>query len=153
MLIGNIIKLVNHKLANALLAPTDLYMHMDAVIDDINTQLSTCFPTFSDVIKRNGGVNGADYTAIPDKYIRSVVVVGTAVKYYEVDEEGNPSAQNFAMDYQQQLFYMVRDFSFSIPKCYRDDNRGMVALSDKDIEAPALQVPQYNPFDNSWGFR
>ena len=91
MHIANIVTLVNRKLANELLSQTELLMHMDSVIDDINSQLNSTFPTFTEVIAEEG-VNDPDYQFIPDKYLRSVVVVGAAVKYYEADEEGNQSA-------------------------------------------------------------
>ena len=41
MHIANIVTLVNRKLANELLSQTELLMHMDSVIDDINSQLNS----------------------------------------------------------------------------------------------------------------
>jgi len=120
---------------------------MDSVIDDINAQLNSKFPTFSDVIVEEG-VNNPDYQAIPDKYLRSVVVVGAAVKYYEADEEGNPSATSFVQDYRQQLFYMLRDFSFSIPYEYRAVTQGFINISNEDMGTPGLQLSNNNPFDS-----
>lgn len=147
MHIANLVNLINHKLADELLSQTQLLMHMDSVIDDINSKLNTVFPTFSEVIAEEG-VNNPDYQAIPDKYLRSVVVVGAAYKYYEVDEEGNPSAQNFAQDYQSQLFYMLRDYSLSVPKEYRAGvMQGAVSLSDESLGAPGLTLGTNLPFD------
>lgn len=82
-----------------------------------------------------------DYNLIPDKYQRSVVIVGTAVKIYESDEEGNESATMYKYDYEQQLFYMIRDFSFCIPEQFQEDGQGFVGLSDHDIQSPGLIVP------------
>jgi len=98
------------------------------------------------------GASNIEYTAIPDKYQRSVVIVGAAIKIYEADEEGNQSAQMFRQEYDDALFYMLRDFSFKIPKCYREDDQGFVALSDEDIESPGMRVPN-DPFLKETGFR
>lgn len=146
MHIANIVQLVNRKLANELLSQTELLIHMDSVIDDINSQLNTIFPTFTEVIAEEG-VNDPDYQAIPDKYLRSVVVVGAAVKYYEADEEGNPSATSFVQDYRQQLFYMLRDFSFSIPEEYRAEDQGFLSLDDDKLNTPGLKLGSNNPFN------
>ena len=152
MHIANIVTLVNRKLANELLSQTELLMHMDSVIDDINSQLNSTFPTFSEVIVEEG-VNNPDYQAIPDKYLRSVVVVGSAVKYYEADEEGNQSALSFAQDYKQQLFYMLRDFSFSIPYEYRAVTQGFINISNEDMSTPGLVLPTNIPFDSDGTLR
>lgn len=82
-----------------------------------------------------------NYDLIPDKYQRSVVIVGTALKVYQADEEGNESASVFQMEYEQQLFYMIRDFSFSIPPQFQEDDQGYLGISDQDIHAPALHAP------------
>lgn len=147
MHIANLVNLINHKLADELLSQTQLLMHMDSVVDDINAKLNAMFPTFSEVIAKEG-VNNPDYQAIPDKYLRSVVVVGAAHKYYEVDEEGNASAQQFAQDYQAQLFYMLRDYSLSIPAEYRADVvQGAIALDNEKLGTPGLVISQNLPFD------
>ena len=53
--------------------------------------------------------------------------------YEFTDEEGNNTAQQYAVDYQQNLFYMERDYSFSIPEAYREDNQGFVNNPDKEV--------------------
>lgn len=146
MYIANLVQLVNRKLANELLSETELLIYMDSTIDDINANLNTTFPTFSEVIAQ-AGVNNPDYQAIPNRYLRSVVIVGTAVKYYEADEEGNQSAISFVQDYRQQLFYMLRDYSFNVPAEYRAENQGFVNLSDEKMNTPGLQLASNNPFD------
>lgn len=147
MHIANLVNLINHKLADELLSQTQLLMHMDSVVDDINAKLNTVFPTFSEIIAKEG-VNNPDYQAIPDKYLRSVVVVGAAHKYYEVDEEGNVSAQMFAQDYQQQLFYMLRDYSLSIPTEYRAEAvQGAIELDNEKLGTPGLTLGSNLPFD------
>lgn len=142
MKIQNLIELINHKLADELLSPSQLINHMDSVIDDINTQLNSTFPTFTEAMLAQGSLlANTDYNAIPDKYLRSVVVVGAATKYYEIDEEGNPTAQTFAQDYREQLFYMLRDYSFSIPEKYRASNiQGVLNLNNADLNTPGLSL-------------
>ena len=147
-----LVNLINHKLADELLSQTQLLMHMDSVIDDINAQLNSTFPTFSEVIQKEGD-NNPDYQYIPDKYLRSVVVVGAATKYYEIDEEGNITAQLFAQDYRQQLFYMLRDFSMSIPEEYRAKDQGIIGLSDEDMNTPGLRLSSNSPFDSDGTLR
>ena len=147
-----LVNLINHKLADELLSQTQLLMHMASVIDDINAQLNSTFPTFSEVIQKEG-VNNPDYQYIPDKYLRSVVVVGAATKYYEIDEEGNITAQLFAQDYRQQLFYMLRDFSMSIPEEYRAKDQGIIGLSDEDMNTPGLRLSSNSPFDSDGTLR
>lgn len=140
MYIQNLIELINHKLADELLSPTQLIKHMDSVIDDINTQLNSVFPTFTELLQDNQMLN-INYTAFPDKYLRSVVVVGAATKYYEIDEEGNPVAQSFAQEYRQQLFYMLRDYSYAIPEEYRaKEVQGVINLDNNKLNTPGLSL-------------
>ena len=84
MRITNIVKLINDKLAGELLSKSELIQFMDNVIDDINEQLNSCFPAFSELKPEQ-----TDYDFFPDKYIRSVVVQGAAWYYYVTDEDGN----------------------------------------------------------------
>ena len=78
-----------------------------------------------------------DYTAIPDKYIRTVVIPGAAFKYYITDEEGSYAAPKYEEDYRQGLFYMERDFSFSVPQEYRVDDQGFINLQmDQGLVVP-----------------
>ena len=133
MLISQIVKLINQNLADELCSPAELLSYMDRVIDDINTRLNAKFPTVSEVIATAGETTDPDYNVFPDKYIRSVVVTGAAYKYYVTDEEGNATAQQYGVDYQQNLFYMERDYSFSIPEAYQEDNQGFVNNPDKEV--------------------
>lgn len=148
MKISNLVNLINKKLADELCSQNQLLIHMDSVIDDINAKLNSTFPTFTEVIAYNNGVNDPDYQAIPDKYLRSVVVVGAANKYYEVDEEGNNTAPLFAQDYQQQLFYMLRDYSMCVPIQYRaTEPQGMLPLGEDTLNFPGLSIGSNLPFD------
>ena len=76
MLIKDIVNLVNQKLAGELLSYSELRTYLDNVVDDINSQLNTCYPTFSEL------ESTTEYTAFPDRYIRSVVVPGATWYFY-----------------------------------------------------------------------
>lgn len=131
MKVSAIIQLVNAKLADEIIRESELLNYIDAVIDDINTRLDSIFPTVSDLINASGEAD-VDYNVFPDKYIRSVVVVGTAYKFYTTDEEGNMTAVQYGRDYTQALYYMERDYTFSVPELYRAENQGILDNDEKD---------------------
>lgn len=138
MLLSAIVNLINQHLADELLTPTELLGYMDRTIDDINCRLNAIFPTFTEALIASGSTD-VDYTAFPDKYIRSVVVTGTALKYYVTDEEGNETALKYTADYNANLFYMERDYSLSVPLEYQTlDVQGVINNSDA---AAGLRVP------------
>lgn len=118
MRITNIVKLINDKLAGELLSKSELIQFMDNVIDDINEQLNSCFPAFSELKPEQ-----TDYDFFPDKYIRSVVVQGAAWYYYVTDEEGSPAAAQYQALYQKSLFMMLRDYSEFVPIEYQQLER------------------------------
>ena len=116
----------------------DVYYFMDRVIDDINEQLQACYPTFSEwesfvnVWNENFPEEPKDrtvYDVIPDKYLRSVVALGTALYYYEADEEGEQIAIDYQRRYEQQLFYMVRDYQMLVPPMYQNNFGGYIDFS------------------------
>lgn len=115
MLINDLVKSINNKLAGEMLSYNELRPHLNTVIDDINTQLDARYPTFTDV------EDTGEYTAFPDNYLRTVVVPGAAWYYYVVDEEGSPAAQQFSMDYSRNLFMMLRDMVDRVPIEYQAD--------------------------------
>lgn len=133
MRVGQIVNLINKHLADEFCSVAELTSYMDRVIDDINTRLNSKFPTVSEVIASAGGTTDPDYNVFPDKYIRSVLVVGAAYKYYITDEEGNVTAQQYGAEYNQNLFYMERDYSFSIPEIYRESEQGFVTNPDSEV--------------------
>ena len=133
MRVGQIVNLINKHLADEFCSVAELTSYMDRVIDDINTRLNSKFPTISEVIASAGGTTDPDYNVFPDKYIRSVLVVGAAYKYYITDEEGNVTAQQYGAEYNQNLFYMDRDYSFSIPEIYRESEQGFVTNPDSEV--------------------
>lgn len=132
MRVGQIVNLINKHLADEFCSVAELTNYMDRVIDDINTRLNSKFPTVSEVIAAAGSTTDPDYNMFPDKYIRSVLVVGAAYKYYITDEEGNATAQQYGAEYNQNLFYMERDYSFSIPEIYRESDQGFITNSDSE---------------------
>jgi hypothetical protein len=134
---NTIVELISKHLADELVGENEMLSYMDRVVDDINTRLNTVFPTFTE-FKEQAVANGSfelldlDYTAIPDKYIRTVISPGAAHKYYITDEEGGYAAPKYEEDYNRGLFYMERDYSFSVPEQYRADSQGFVSLQDSD---------------------
>lgn len=131
---NTIIGLISKKLADEIVSESEMLSYMDSVIDDINTRLDAKFPTFTEFKEDNAGLNAEllDYTAFPDKYIRTVVVPGAAFKYYTTDEEGGYSSPKYEEEYNSGLFYMVRDFSFSIPEEYQADCQGYIDIENTD---------------------
>ena len=139
---NTIIGLISKQLGDELVSEGEMLSYMDRVIDDINARLNTVFPTFTefkeqqfDFERSDGSVNIAadlDYTAIPDKYIRTVVIPGAAYKYYTTDEEGGFAAPRYEEDYKQGLFYMERDYSFRVPQEYRADEQGFINIDGMD---------------------
>lgn len=127
---NTIVGLISKHLADELVSESEMLDYMDRVVDDINTRLNATFPTFTEFKELNKDIDPIllDYTPIPDKYIRSVVIPGAAFKYYTTDEEGNYAAPKYAEEYELGLFYMVRDFSFSIPAEYQADEQGYVDM-------------------------
>jgi hypothetical protein len=130
-----LVGLISKHLADELVSEAEMLSYMDRVIDDINTRLNTVFPTFTEWKEANADVSAEllDYTAIPDKYLRTVVVPGAAFKFYTTDEEGGYSSPKYEEDYRQGLFYMERDFSFSIPDKYRADEQGYIEIESMDM--------------------
>lgn len=137
---NTIIGLISKHLADELVSESEMLSYMDRVVDDINARLNTVFPTFTEFKEQQSDYERADdstlldldYTAIPDKYIRTVVIPGAAFKYYTTDEEGSYAAPKYEEDYRQGLFYMERDYSFSVPQEYRAEDQGFVNTHDMD---------------------
>lgn len=136
---NNIVGLISKKLGDEIVSESEMLSYMDAVVDEINARLNSKFPTFTEFKEANAGLNAEflDYTAFPDKYIRTVVIPGAAFKYYTTDEEGGYSSPKYEEEYNTGLFYMVRDFSFSIPEEYQADEQGYVTLGDFGLEVPS----------------
>ena len=120
MQIKTLIESINTQLAGELLSIGELKDFVDKAIDDINTRLNTKFPVLSDVLGKQ-----LEYTAIPDKYIRTVVIPGAAFKFYTTDEEGAAVAPKYEEEYLKGLFYMERDYMSIVPEEYLEtDEQG-----------------------------
>lgn len=124
--INTIVDRVNKKLAGELLLYSELEPFLDEVIDEINAKLNTCYPAFSEF--DNTYSNYPNFDFFPEQYIRSVVVLGTAYKFYLMDEEGNPAAQQYGYNYKDALFIMERDYINLIPDLYRREGAGYVTI-------------------------
>ena len=120
MLISKLIQSINNQLDGELLDIRELCDVIDKSIDDINTRLNTCFPVLSDILTEHQG-QVIEYTAIPDKYIRTVVIPGAVFKYYINDEEGAAVAPKHEEEYLKGLFYMERDYMMNVPEEYQCD--------------------------------
>lgn len=122
MQIKTLIESINTQLAGELLSIGELKDFVDKAIDDINTRLNTKFPVLSDVLGKQ-----LEYTAIPDKYIRTVVIPGAAFKFYTTDEEGAAVAPKYEEEYLKGLFYMERDYMAIVPEEYLEtDEQGHI---------------------------
>lgn len=122
MKISTLVQNINSQLAGELLSIGDLTVFVDKAIDDINTRLNTKFPVLSDVIEasKEAGATSFDYSVLPDKYIRTVVVPGAVFKYYTTDEEGAAVAPKYEEEFLKGLFYMERDYLNLIPEEYQE---------------------------------
>lgn len=129
MLISTLVQNINSQLAGELFSIGELTVFIDKAIDDVNTRLNTKFPVLTDVIfaAKNAGASSFEYNAIPDKYIRTVIVPGAVFKYYTTDEEGAAVAPKYEEEFLKGLFYMERDYLNMVPEEYQESfNQGWV---------------------------
>lgn len=148
MLIGNIIKQVNRLLDGEQLVYSQLEPYLDAVIDDINTQLNAVFPTFSEIEKDTLRVADTNYNYFPERYIRNIVCKGAAYKFYITDEEGSITAEQYGQDYMNNLFYMTRDYIDEVPLEFRSTSKGSLVIR----EAEGVSTNEPFPLDIwNWG--
>lgn len=144
MQIKEIITHVNQCLAGELLSYGDLKFYLDKTIDDINSQLNSKYPAFSELEPLI-----TEYTAFPDRFIRQVVIPGAAWYYYVADEEGSQTAIQYAMDYQRGLDLMLRDMLYGVPEEYMVDTmQGSATFAyEADGNVPGIMV---NNFVGEW---
>ena len=142
MQLVTIVQKINGKLAGEMLTYDMLKDYLDEVIDDINAKLNSNYPVFSDFNSTDYPTQYPDYNFFPDRFIRSVVVLGAAYKYFIMDEEGIQTAQQYGWDYKDNLFTMERDYSDQVPEIYQADYNGSVEF---DIEDDTDQTPFYFP--------
>lgn len=135
MRIKDIVKLTNTYLAGEQLVYTKLLPFYDAVIEEINNRLNSTYPSFSSLNIYDLDADTAVYDYFPDNYIRSVVALGAAHKFYEMDEEGIVYDTSYEQDYERNLFYMTRDHIDHVPVMYQSDSTGGVLIHlDEDVD-------------------
>lgn len=120
MIIRAIKDLVNARLAGEQLTYSALLPYLDAVVDEINDKLHAKFKTFTELTRTEVGL---EYNEFPDKYIRTVVAVGAAAKWYIDDEEGIETATALVQQYNNNLFVMMRDYGPLVPEDKKADAR------------------------------
>lgn len=130
MRIRDIVKLTNKYLAGEQLTYPKLLPFFDEVIDDINNNLSSTYPSFTSL--NIGDTPAVDdvYDFFPDSYIRTVVAIGAASKFYVMDEEGVDPATDYSLTYRTNLFYMLRDFVDHVPPLFRSDSSGSYRIDE-----------------------
>lgn len=69
------------------------------------------------------------YDAFPDEYLRTVVALGVATKFYTRDEEGEQVALDYQNRYEAALFKMVRDYHSRVPWYFQDNEGGFIDFS------------------------
>ena len=137
MLLTDIKNLTNSRLAGEQLSYSTLLPYFDAVVDEINSKMHSCFKTFSEVNKTGIG-NPASYEEFPDRYIRTVVCIGAAYKWYIDDEEGIETAAALGMQYENNLFIMLRDYGPLIPEEKQQHNASGFFQDPYEKEAAKL---------------
>lgn len=128
MIIDKIVRETNKYLAGEQLTYRQLEPFLNATIDDINYALNSEFPSFSDLSDEPGFTGATDYDYFPDKYIRTIVIIGAAYKFYIMDEEGIQTAEKYGYDYEKGLFAMQRDYIDQVPIEYQSDSTGSLEI-------------------------
>lgn len=124
-----ILMLLNKKLNDEKLTWQQAVRFLDSTIDDINRELHSVYPTFSQAELLPGYAQ--NYNFFPDQYVRDVVIIGASYKFYADEEEGEPIARVFQTEYASALFYMKRDFLSQVPTMFQQDQGGTMTLDDK----------------------
>lgn len=132
MLLTDIQKLMNNTLAGETLTLKEMLPHLDFAIDEINSDLNSVYPTFSEMLAQNP--DAKEYAYFPDRYIRRAVISGAAWNYYVIDEEGLQTSVQYQSDFEKGKFIMKRDMLYAIPEEYQaSDAAGfVVGASDND---------------------
>jgi len=80
--------------------------------------------------------DASKYDAFPDKYLRQVVALGAATKFYTKDEEGEQVALDYQNRYEMALFKMTRDYISQVPPIFQDNRGGFIDFSYNREEGP-----------------
>ena len=142
MKVVDIVRLTNKYLSGEQLTYNKLLPFLDATIDDINNELNSTYPSFSQLETMT---HSDVYDFFPDRYVRSVVCLGAANKFYTTDEEGLLVSEGYEMEYQKNLFCMKRDFIDQVPSAFKSDSTGGFH------QAEERYVENHLPYDfNIW---
>ena len=152
MNISTIVQRVNSYLAGENLPYDELIIHLDCVIDDINNKLNSTFPAFSEftavaypVVATPGAYIYPNYSFFPEKYIRNVVCLGAAFKFYMTDEEGAEVAIKFEMEYIKALFHMERDYMNGVPVAFQAVDQGYVMTPENLANVLVIDEDNLHP--------
>lgn len=96
-----------------------------------------CFPRGPRYLRDN-----TKYDAFPDEYLRTVVALGVAVKFYTRDEEGEQIAIDYQNRYERALFNMQRDYLIRVEPWFQDNTGGYIDFSHNREEWPPDLVPR-----------
>lgn len=146
-IIDLVIKIQDNYIKSEHLHAEEMIGFMDSVIDDINDDLQAIYPIFSeysswataynDVHAGEEGfvpLDPTNYTLFPDRYLRTVVAPGTAVKFYTNDEEGDQTSAKFFSDYMLAKIIMQRDYMDLVPTIFQNTEGGFVTTSCNGFE-------------------
>ena len=139
MRIDTITKRVNLMLANETLRYKDIEHILDRVMDEVNEELNSTYPVFSEFMFEEKDNYEANYHYIPDKYIRNVIIPGVAYYFYQEDEEGEAAAGSFNQSYRSAMWKFKRDFIMKVPAEYQSDKEGYVEMAD-DLFGGAIGI-------------
>ena len=120
---------INKYLAGEMLRYEDLEPFLDRTIDDINSELNSCYPSISEFMDDPEITAEANYELFPNRFIRSVVIPGAAYYFYQADEEGDQVAGSFGAMYREGLYKMQRDYLIKVPLEYQDDSEGYASFA------------------------
>lgn len=138
MKLNLIVAQLNAALAGERHSFNQLVQYLDKTIDDINRQLGSTYPVFSEITTD-------EYTLFPDSYIRTVVIPGAAWYYFTADEEGISTAEQYAADYERGLFFMLRDHFNNVPAQYQvTDLKALVSAHDVESGESGVSVNGWN---------
>lgn len=130
MKVRDIVKLTNTYLTGEQLVYQKLLPFYDAVIDDINSRLNATYPSFTSLEFTQLDADDSVYDFFPDRYVRSVVALGAAHKFYATDEEGVVYDEEYSRKYEEALFFMTRDYIDQVPEIFQSDSSGSVPIAD-----------------------
>jgi hypothetical protein len=71
-----------------------------------------------------------------------VVALGTAVKFYTRDEEGEQIALDYQNRYEGALFKMQRDYLNQVPEYFQDNTGGYIDFSYTAEAGPDDLIPR-----------